>query len=92
MFKNIDLLCLVYKKNYFLSLHSPIFHLKIHKRIETFFERGGNSCKMSRDEQGRIGRGGGGSKIGNFKQTYFLNATKVELNPVDIDRNANHLI
>ena len=44
---------------------------------------------MSRDEQGR---GGGGSKIGNFKQTYFLNATKVELNPVDSDRNTNHLI
>ena len=27
------------KKNSFLSFHSQIFHLKIHKRRRTFFER-----------------------------------------------------
>ena len=35
------------KNNYFLSSHSPIFHLKIHKGRGTFFERRGNSLKQA---------------------------------------------
>ena len=64
------MLSLQKKPNYFLSLHSPIFLSKIHKRRGTFFEtvRGnslkrtyveGGVCKLNRDEHG----GGGGQNL-----------------------------
>ena len=73
--KNTDLLCGVHKENNsLLSIHSSNFHLKIHKRHGTFFERervthhikrslkGRGTYKTNRDEQGEVG-----SNIGNFK-------------------------
>ena len=45
--KNCHLICWVYKKNHFLSFHSSIFDLKIHKHP---------ACKMNRYEQGWAGR------------------------------------
>ena len=37
--KNIDLLCSVYEKIYFVAFHAPIFHSEIHKRCGIYFER-----------------------------------------------------
>ena len=79
--KHNDLLCWAYKKNIsFLFFHSPTFHSKIYERRGTFFEEeGGNSLKQRCVEGGNVKRkwinmGEGGSKIGNFEQTFVLNA------------------
>ena len=53
------------KNNSFLSFHSPIFLLKIHKQP---------ACKMNRDEQGRSRL-----KIRSLEWTYFLNDPKIFL-------------
>ena len=66
------------QKNSFHFFHFPIFHSKIHKRSETFFERGillkgwgeGSGVHVKRTRTKKPGRR---SKIGSFERTYFLN-------------------
>ena len=80
--KNIDFLCWVHKKKFFSLFPLPNFSFK--NTSQNIFCEGwrkltkANACwGGSHVSQMRMNKGKG-SKIGNFKQTYFLNALELK--------------
>ena len=77
----------------FLSFHSPIFHLKIHKRCGTFFEKMGGGGVLTHESR-RTLRGGWGTHKTNIDKQGGIRNLKLNVPKLNVpaSQEINHII